>query len=71
MPSDEPRAGIVTDPSGREVVLLARIWENKIIRDHQELVGYLDAVIEVVARPDHLEPDALPGRTRFYRRTDN
>jgi hypothetical protein len=68
VPTDEPRAATVTDANGREVVLLTRIWENKIARNHPELVGHLDAVIEAVAKPDHVEPDALPNRTRFYRR---
>jgi hypothetical protein len=27
-----------------------------------------DAVIQTVATPDHVEPDTLPNRTRFYRR---
>ena len=26
-------------------------------------------VAETVAKPDHVEPDALPARTRFYRRS--
>lgn len=68
MPTDEPRAGTVTDPDGRDVVLLVRIWEEKITRDHPELVDHLDAVMETVAEPDHVEPDALPARTRSYRR---
>jgi hypothetical protein len=68
MPSDDPRAATVTDPDGHEVVLLARIWADKITRDHPELVAHLDAVIQTVAGPDHVEPDALPARTRFYRR---
>jgi len=68
MPSDDQRAATVIDPSGREVVLLSRIWDNKIARDHPELVGHLDAVIDTVAKPDHLELDTLPNRTRFYRR---
>src|SRR5438270_10416320 len=59
---------IVIDPDGHEVVLLGRIWENKIARDHPELVDQLDAVMNTVANPDHIEPDSLPGRTRFYRR---
>jgi hypothetical protein len=68
MASEKPAAGSVTDPDGREVVLPARIWENKISRDHPELIDYLEAVMETVAEPDHVEPDALPRRTRFYRR---
>jgi hypothetical protein len=68
MTSDDPHAGAVIDPDGHEVVLLARIWEDKIARDHPELVDQLDAVMQTVAKPDHVEPDALPARTRFYRR---
>ena len=68
MTSDEPPAATVIDPDGREVVLLARIWQDKIARDHPELVDHLEAVMETVAEPDHVEPDALPDRTRFYRR---
>ena len=56
------------DPDGREVVLLARIWSRKIALDHPELADHRNAVIETVERPDHIEPDDLPGRTRFYRR---
>jgi hypothetical protein len=68
MATDDPLAAAATDPDGREVVLLARIWEGKIARDHPELVDHLDAVMETVAKPDHIEVDALPDRTRFYRR---
>jgi hypothetical protein len=68
MPTDDPRAATVPDSDGCEVVLLARIWEEKIARDHPELVDHLDAVMETVAKPDHVEPDAIPARTRFYRR---
>ncbi|MFL5861434.1 MAG: hypothetical protein ACJ780_11720 [Solirubrobacteraceae bacterium] len=66
MASDTPAT--VTDPDGREVVLLDRIWGDKITGDHPELVGHLEAVMETVAEPDHVEPDALPDRRRFYRR---
>jgi len=60
MPVDESGLASVTDQSGREVVLLTRIWQDKIARDHPELAQYLEAVIETVAQPDHIEPDALP-----------
>ena|SRR5947209_7077098 len=68
MTTDEPHAATVSDPDGHEVVLLARIWENKIARDHPELLDQLDAVMDSVAKPDHVEPDTLPARARFYRR---
>jgi hypothetical protein len=68
MATDDPRAATVIDPDGNAVVLLARIWEDKIARDHPELADQLDAVMQTVAKPDHVEPDALPARTRFYRR---
>jgi hypothetical protein len=67
MATGDAPAATVTDPDGHEVVLLARIREDKITRDHPELVGHLDAVMDTVATPDHVEPDALPARTRFYR----
>jgi hypothetical protein len=61
----------VARPSGPclllgEVVLLARNWEDKIARDHPELLDQLDSVMNTVARPDHVEPDTLPARRRFY-----
>ena len=60
MTSEKPAVATVTDPDGREVVLLTRIWEDKISRDHPELVDHLEAVMWTVAEPDHVEPDALP-----------
>jgi hypothetical protein len=69
MGSNDRLAARVADPDGHEVVLLARIWQEKITRDHPELVDQMDAVIQTVERPDHVEPDGLPARTRFYRRS--
>jgi hypothetical protein len=68
MSPGDAAAATGVDPDGHEVVLLARIWENKIARDHPELLGQLDAVMNTVAKPDHVEPDTLPARKRFYRR---
>jgi hypothetical protein len=59
----------VADPEGREIVLLARIWNEKIALDHPELAGQQEMVRAAVEHPDHVEPDVLPSRTRFYRRT--
>ncbi|HTX32322.1 MAG TPA: hypothetical protein VMD09_13150 [Solirubrobacteraceae bacterium] len=59
MATNEPRPATVSDPDGREVVLLVRIWEEKIARDHPELVDQLGAVMQTVAKPDHVEPDAV------------
>jgi hypothetical protein len=67
MPSEDLAIGNVHDPDGRDVVLLARIWDEKITRDHPELAGHLDAVLEAVSKPDHVEPDSWPDRKRFYR----
>lgn len=68
MASEEPPAATVVDPDGREVVMLARIWQNKIARDHPELLDHVDAVMNTVAKPDHVEADPLADRRRFYRR---
>lgn len=68
MMAEESRVASTINPDGREVVLLARIWEEKITHDHPDLAGHLEAVIGTVARPDHVEPDVLPGRSRCYRR---
>ncbi len=58
----------VSDPDGRAVVLWARIWQDKIVRDHPELTDQLQAVLDTIRWPDHTEPDPRPGRRRYYRR---
>lgn len=57
-----------TDPDGRVVVVLARVWEDKILRDHPELDGALELAMDTVQAPDHSEPDPRAGRQRYYRR---
>ena len=56
MADDDATLAVVRDLDDREIVLLTRIWEQKITRDHPELVGHLDAVVATVAHPDHTEP---------------
>jgi hypothetical protein len=39
---------------------------QKIRGDHPEFAGHLEAVVEAVAHPDHIEADALSARMRFH-----
>ncbi|MCP9491263.1 MAG: hypothetical protein MSC31_15510 [Solirubrobacteraceae bacterium MAG38_C4-C5] len=68
MSEDDRLLGAVSDPDDRAVVLLARIWEDKIVRDHPELGDQLQQVLGTVTAPDHVEPDPRVGRRRCYRR---
>ncbi len=56
-----------TDPHGRKVVYDER-GRGHILRRRPNVVDETDAIMAAVARPDHREPDPLPGRERFYRR---
>ena len=44
-------------------MLLGRIWNGKILRDHPEMAAHLDAVIGTVHLPDHVAAD--PRDERF------
>ncbi|MGA9875934.1 MAG: hypothetical protein WBQ21_09000 [Solirubrobacteraceae bacterium] len=54
------------DPDGRRIVLLQRIWIEKILRIHPEMHAFQADVLRAVAVPDHLERDSRPGRTRSF-----
>ena len=56
------------DPQGHRVVVLARIWTEKVLRDHPEMAPHLDDVVETVHRPDHVSADPRDERLRYYRR---
>lgn len=58
-----------TDPHGERVVLLRRVWEGKVLRDHAELGAHLADVLRTVAEPDHVASDRSSfERTRYYSR---
>jgi hypothetical protein len=57
-----------TGLDGRQVVLLARIWDQKITRITPNSPDTSKAVLKTVAHPDHTETDVLAARRRFYRR---
>lgn len=54
--------GEAADPDGALVILLARVWEGKVLRDHPELDGYLSDVLRAVGEPDHVEADPIYAR---------
>lgn len=68
MGEEDRLLGQASDPDGRPVVLLARIWEEKIARDHPEVRDQIELVLGTVSAPDHVEADPLPRRRRYYRR---
>ncbi len=68
MSADDRLLGEVRDPDGRLVVLMARIWEDKIVRGHPEVRDQLAQVLGTVTVPDHVEPDPREARQRYYRR---
>lgn len=57
-----------SDPDGRRVVLLERVWNEKILRGRPELSGVLDHVLSTVRRPLHSVPDPIAERRRYYQR---
>ena len=57
-----------TDRDGRDVVLLERIWNGKVLRDHPEMHAHLEAVIATVHEPEHVAADPRDDRLRYYRR---
>ncbi|MGH2954391.1 MAG: hypothetical protein ACRDK9_10310 [Solirubrobacterales bacterium] len=69
MNDEERPLGDVTDPDGSLVVLLARIWEEKIVVDHPELRDLREQVLEIVGAPDHVESDPRADRRRYYGRS--
>jgi len=61
--------GEAIDPDGARVILLARVWDDKVLHDHVELAGYVTDVLRAVRAPDHVEPDpTYEQRTRFHLR---
>jgi hypothetical protein len=66
--ADEKLGAEVVDAAGHKVVLPARVWSEWIVHDHPELTDHLADVIATTAKPDHIEADPVPDRTRFHRR---
>lgn len=56
----------VHDPDGRVVEFSERSWQHIMVQRPQ-LLNDVDAVLAVVAHPDHRESDPIAGRERFYK----
>jgi hypothetical protein len=67
MSDDQSLLGEVRDPDGALVVLLARIWEDKIVVDHPELRDLVEQVLAAISAPDYVEADPQADRRRYYR----
>jgi hypothetical protein len=57
----------VRDPDGRPVQLDAQTW-NYVLSGHDEMVDYLEEVMEAIRLPDHRQDDLRVGRQRYFRR---
>jgi hypothetical protein len=63
----EELVGEAEDAGGERVVLPARVWNAKLLRDHPELEGHHADVLRAVSEPDHVAADpAFENRRRHY-----
>jgi hypothetical protein len=54
--------GEAIDQGGARVVVLARVWHEKVLRDHAELDGYLPDVLRAISRGGRASICALQAR---------
>lgn len=55
------------NPEGRIVRLDASTWNHVLLR-HPSLSNWMDELMNVIEAPEHREPDARPGRERYFAR---
>ena len=56
------------DRVGRTIILLGRVWEEKILLDHAEMHGSVDSVVNTIESPDIYARDRVHSdREVFYR----
>jgi hypothetical protein len=49
--------GETSDPEGRRVVLLARVWYEKVLLEHPEMTLLMADALQAVIAPEHVEAD--------------
>ena len=66
-PLDDEIVEEAASPDGIQVVLFERIWRDKILRDHPEIAPFVEAVLNAISAPDHVETDPVrDDRTRYF-----
>jgi hypothetical protein len=58
---DQDLLAELSDPDGRSVVRLARIWEHKITKDHPQVRAHLEHVLATVTSPTMPSPTRAQG----------
>jgi hypothetical protein len=64
---NEKIIGETADREGARVVLLARIWHEKVLSEHVELMSFAEVVLQAVRSAEHVEDDPVyPERRRYF-----
>jgi hypothetical protein len=50
--------GETSDPVGGRVVLFARVWHDKVLPEHSEMMSFMAETLQAVAAPTHVETDS-------------
>jgi hypothetical protein len=67
--ADDELIGETTDPQGTRVVLLTRVWQEKVLSEHTELATFTDEVLRALISAEHVEVDPVyPERRRYFAR---
>jgi hypothetical protein len=68
---DDERDPWIATHIGHPATISVSVDRQMVVADHVAwLLDHLDAILDVVERPDHRTDDPLPGRERFYAHAD-
>jgi hypothetical protein len=63
---NEEIIGEATDLQGVRVILLARVWREKVLPEHTELMAYTKDVLQAIRSAEHVEVDPVYSERRRY-----
>ena len=67
--TDDEIINETVDAEGTRVVLLTRIWREKLLPEHVELADFMGDALEAVTSAEHVEVDPVyPERRRYFAR---